>query len=125
MGGVVIIIVLLVVAFWQYIVAAIVLAALIILIRRAVVAERKRALLEPKPAPKPVEVRVTPQAKPRAPDTPEIWRKWDGTRKWVVAQDKAAWDRDFREAEEWAELQAPATSEDVFARLRTRLGNLG
>ncbi|MHA7301452.1 hypothetical protein [Pseudarthrobacter sp. MDT1-22] len=65
------------------------------------------------------------------------WRKWTGTRRWYAAQDKGAWVRDFQEAEERAEQQQqqpeppplvqphPAAPSEVFARLRSRLEQLG
>lgn len=66
------------------------------------------------------------------------WRKWTGTRRWYAAQDKGAWDRDFKQAEERAEqLQQPeppplvqpqphpGAPSEVFARLRSRLEHLG
>lgn len=83
-------------------------------------------------SPKPARVK---RAKPRGPDTAGYWQKWDGTYKWVVAQDKNAWDREFKAAEERAEpprlvqpkplpQPLPAAPSEVFAKLRSRLGQL-
>jgi len=93
--------------------------------------------------PKPPRVeQPLPRAKPRGPDTAGYWQKWDGTYKWVVAQDKNAWDREFKAAEERAEpprvvqpvpppvqpkplpQPQPAAPSEVFAKLRSRLGQL-
>jgi hypothetical protein len=93
---------------------------------------------KPWPKPRPPKPARMKRAKPWGPDTAGYWQKWDGTYKWVVAQDKNAWDREFKAAEERAEpprvaqpvpppvqpKPQPAAPSEVFAKLRSRLGQL-
>lgn len=93
----------------------------------------ERPLPRPAPAPAPRPPRRVKPPKvakvdpPKAkPAEPVMWPRWDGTHKWVTAQDKKAWDRDFDEAEAraWQQPQPAPTEEDVFARLRSELQHL-
>ncbi|WP_190987377.1 hypothetical protein [Pseudarthrobacter sulfonivorans] len=64
--------------------------------------------------------------KPQGPDPAEYLQKWDAPHKRFVVQDKNAWDREFKAAEEGTEpppVQPTATSE-VLAKLSSRLGQL-
>jgi hypothetical protein len=96
---------------------------------------------------RPARVKRTKPPKPPEPDAVGYWKKWDGTRKWAVAQDKNDWDRMFKATEEQAPepprvarpvpppvrpkpQPQPKPAEprpepaEVFARLRSRLDHL-
>jgi hypothetical protein len=84
-------------------------------------ARAKRAKPEPKPRPRPRPTLTRQQVEDMGP---VVHPKWDGTYRWRVGEDKKEWDRDFRAAEERAKQQ-PAPAGDVYARLRSRLEDLG
>ena len=71
----------------------------------------------------PAAVRHEPKARPTRQQIeaagPVVEPKWTGTYRWCVGQDKMAWDRDFKEAEEWAEARlAPPGRESTKERGR-------
>ncbi|CAH0166643.1 hypothetical protein SRABI26_01087 [Arthrobacter sp. Bi26] len=63
--------------------------------------------LRAKYAPPPVvglESKVRP-TRQQIEAAPVVEPKWNGTYRWCVGQDKKAWDRDFKEAEQLAEAR--------------------
>jgi hypothetical protein len=61
---------------------------------------------QPQPQPvQPAPAKPRPTRQQVEDAGPVVHPKWDGTHKWSVGEDKKAWDRDFKEAEEWAEAR--------------------
>ncbi|WP_223980342.1 hypothetical protein [Arthrobacter sp. NicSoilB8] len=117
--------------FWWFfliIIGLVALTACYIAVRRA------SAKVEPKPVPvvQPPKAPKPAAEKPKEPAPPVYWRKWDGTHKWAVGQDKDEWDHAFDEIFKSAEARAerqpkpqPVSMDDVSAQLRARPEQLG
>jgi hypothetical protein len=128
------------IAYLWYLILALIIAGLLVLLVWSVMVHAKR--IQPGPAPVTERARG-PKRTPEPAPAPAYWKKWDGTRKWTVAQDKDEWDRAFLDTAGRAEplrkaqpVRAPAqpappapapaqpAPADVFATLRSRLQDL-
>lgn len=121
---------------WYFIVALII-TSLLVFLAWYVMVHAKRIQPGPAPVMEPSpELARRPKRKPEPAPAPVYWKKWNGTRKWTVAQDKDAWDRAFLDTVGRAEPirkarpapPAPAPAQpapaDMFARLRSQLQDL-
>jgi hypothetical protein len=132
------------IAYLWYLILALIIAGLLVLLVWSVMVHAKRIQPGPAPVTEPwPELARGPKRTPEPAPAPVYWKKWDGTRKRTVAQDKDAWDRAFLDTAGRAEplrkaqpappapapaQPAPAPAQpapaDVFATLRSRLQDL-